>query len=43
VDNGYMIARNGRFSLTPKGMFISNYILSEILEFADFGKYVIGS
>ena len=43
IDHGYMIARNGRFALTPKGMFISNYILSDILEFADFGKYMFGN
>jgi len=40
---GYMTYRNGRYALTPQGMFISNYILSDILEFADFGKYVFGN
>jgi len=43
LKGGYMVYRNGRYALTPKGMFVSNYILSEILEFADFGKYVIGN
>ena len=31
------------FSLSPSGMFISNYIISDILEFEDFGKYYFGS
>lgn len=29
---GVMIRNGGRYSLTPQGMFISNYILSDILE-----------
>jgi len=43
IDNGCMTAKNGRYALTPRGMFISNYILSDILEFADFGKYMFGN
>ncbi len=42
IKNGYMTAENGTYSLTPAGMFISNYILSDILEFEDFGKYYFG-
>jgi len=37
-----MNARNGIYSLTPAGMFVSNYIISDILEFEDFGKYYFG-
>ena len=37
-----MTLRGGVYSLTPAGMFISNYILSDILEFEDFGKYNFG-
>jgi len=39
IKHGFMTASNGIFTLTPAGMFISNYILSEILEFEDFGRY----
>ena len=42
IKNGYMTMRGGVYSLTPAGMFISNYILSDILEFEDFGKYNFG-
>ncbi len=38
VENGYMTLRSGVYSLTPQGMFISNYILSDILEFEDIGN-----
>ncbi len=40
IKGGYMTYHNGRYTLTPQGMFVSNYILSEILEFEDFGKYM---
>ena len=43
LKGGYMTYQNGRYALTPQGMFISNYILSEILEFEDFGKYMFGN
>ena len=43
VRGGYMTAENGIFALTPKGMFVSNYIISDILEFEDFGRYYFGS
>lgn len=42
IQHGFMTAKNGRFALTPSGMFISNYILTELLEFEDFGKYQFG-
>ena len=43
IDGGYMTYKNGRYALTPRGMFVSNYILSDILEFEDFGKYMFGN
>lgn len=42
IQHGFMTAENGRWALTPAGMFISNYILTELLEFEDFGKYQFG-
>ena len=30
--NGYICQKNGAYAFTPKGFFVSNYILSEILE-----------
>ena len=39
IQTGYMTAKNGIYSLTPAGMFISNYILTEILDFADLGRF----
>ena len=32
VKNGYVIEKNGNYAFTPKGFFVSNYILSDILE-----------
>lgn len=32
VDDGYMIKRNGCLSFSPKGFFVSNFILSQILK-----------
>lgn len=32
VKNGYVTEKNGTFAFTPKGFFVSNYILSDILE-----------
>ncbi len=40
LKNGFMICDRGRYALTPAGMFVSNYILSDILEFEDLGAYV---
>lgn len=31
---GFLTIRDGIYSFTPKGMFVSNYILSEILDFS---------
>ena len=42
IQNGYMTCRGGVYALTPTGMFVSNYILSDILEFEDFGRYYFG-
>lgn len=39
VEGGYMTANNGVYALTPRGMFVSNYILTEILDFADLGRF----
>jgi oxygen-independent coproporphyrinogen-3 oxidase len=38
IQGGYATYKNGVYALTPKGMFVSNYILSDILEFADLGQ-----
>jgi hypothetical protein len=38
VKNGFATCKNGVYALTPKGMFVSNYILSDILEFEDLGQ-----
>ncbi len=38
VEHGFATFQDGTFALTPKGMFVSNYILSDILEFADLGR-----
>ena len=38
--SGGFVERNGdRWSFTPRGMFVSNYILSDILDFSDVGLY----
>lgn len=37
MQYGYMARRGDRVFLTPSGMFISNYILSDILSFEDLG------
>ena len=38
VQNGFAVYKDGAFSLTPQGMFVSNYILSDLLDFADLGQ-----
>ena len=38
VKNGFATYKNGVYALTPRGMFVSNYILSDILEFEDLGQ-----
>ena len=40
LKNGFMIRRQGSYALSPAGMFVSNYILSDILEFEDLGAYI---
>ena len=36
-DAGFAVRRGDSIALTPSGMFVSNYILSDILDFADLG------
>lgn len=36
---GYMRIHDGNYSLTPRGMFVSNYILSDMLDFDDIGNF----
>ncbi len=43
IKLGYVKYDSGIYSFTPAGMFISNYILSDILEFADLGHYTINT
>ncbi len=38
LKNGLMEKREGSYALTTAGMFVSNYILSDILEFEDLGS-----
>ncbi len=40
IQNGYIEKRAGAYCLTPAGMFVSNYILSDILEFEDLGSFI---
>lgn len=40
IEGGYMIKDSDSYSLTPEGMFVSNYILSDILEFDDLGRHI---
>ena len=35
LEKGYLIRRDGRCALTPKGFYISNHILSDLLDFSD--------
>jgi oxygen-independent coproporphyrinogen-3 oxidase len=42
IQNGFMTVKHGVYALTPAGMFISNYILSDLMEFEDFGRYYFG-
>ena len=37
VRDGFIEKREGTYALTTAGMFVSNYILSDILEFEDLG------
>ena len=38
VNGGFATYRDGVYALTPQGMFVSNYILSDLLDFADLGQ-----
>ncbi len=42
IENGFATYKDGVFALTPKGMFVSNYILSDILEFTDLARHPFG-
>ena len=35
IRGGFAVRRKDSIALTPTGFFVSNYILSDILEFAD--------
>ncbi len=35
IDRGFMLRTRDGYSLTPRGMFVSNYILSDILSYED--------
>ena len=38
VRGGFATFADGVYALTPQGMFVSNYILSDILDFEDLGQ-----
>ncbi len=38
IRSGFAVYNDGVYSLTPKGMFVSNYILSDLLDFSDVGQ-----
>lgn len=38
IQNGFATLQDGVYALTPQGMFVSNYILSDILDFQDLGQ-----
>ncbi len=42
VRGGFMTRRRGITALTPAGMFVSNTILSDLLEFEDLGRFNFG-
>jgi len=42
IDNGFMKYDGDRYSFTPKGMYVSNYILSTILDFDEDSRIVGG-
>ncbi|MBR0302527.1 MAG: radical SAM family heme chaperone HemW [Clostridia bacterium] len=39
INGGFVVKDNDRYALTPRGMFVSNYILSDILDFDDVELY----
>ncbi len=42
IDNGFMKYDGDRYAFTPKGMYVSNYILSNILDFDEESR-IVGS
>ena len=38
IRAGYAAYNDGVYALTPRGMFVSNYILSDVLDFEDLGE-----
>ncbi|MBQ8508673.1 MAG: radical SAM family heme chaperone HemW [Clostridia bacterium] len=42
IDNGFMTFDGDSYAFTPKGMYVSNYILSNILDF-DENSHIIGT
>ncbi len=40
INSGFIVRRGNAYAFTPAGMFVSNYILSDILEFEDLGAYI---
>ncbi|MCI8387202.1 MAG: radical SAM family heme chaperone HemW [Clostridiales bacterium] len=42
IDNGFMTYDGDRYAFTPQGMYVSNYILSTILDF-DENSHIINS
>lgn len=42
IDNGFMRYDGDRYSFTPKGMYVSNYILSAILDFDEESRIIGG-
>lgn len=42
IDNGFMTYNGDRYAFTPKGMYVSNYILSAILDFDEDSRIIGG-
>jgi len=39
INGGFVVKKDDRYAFTPRGMFVSNYILSDILDFSDMSIY----
>ncbi|MBR3639558.1 MAG: radical SAM family heme chaperone HemW [Clostridia bacterium] len=39
IDGGFVARKRDGYAFTPRGMFVSNYILSDILDFSDVELY----
>jgi len=39
IDGGFVVKKDDNYAFTPRGMFVSNYILSDILDFSDTSLY----